>query len=97
MGYQFGVSGIGVYGTATSGGDVTQYLAHAAPWDTPVFVTAVAILGIAWISAAWAATAAVGAFLVPSSTGEYVSVIAIAVLLHILAMASDRDPAPAAR
>ena len=115
MGYQFGASGIGVYGTATSGGDVAQYLAHAARWETPVFVTAVAILGVAWITAAWAAAdaglvtgrramvakiaavVAVAAFLIPSTAGEYASIAAIAVLLHMLSTARDRDPVPAAR
>jgi len=115
MGYQFGASGIGVYGTATSGGDVARYLAHAARWDTPVFVTAVAIMGVAWIAAAWAAAdaglvtgrramvariaamVAVAAFLIPSTAGEYASVAAIAVLLHMLSTAHDRDPAPAVR
>jgi hypothetical protein len=115
MAYQFGASGIGVYGTATSGGDVARFLAYAAGWETPAYMTAVVILGFAMISGAWAATAtglvtgrramaakiaavvAAGGFLVPSSAGEYASVIALAVLLHILATADDRVPAPAAQ
>ena len=113
MAYQFGASGIGVYGTATSGGDIARFLTYAAGWETPAYIMAVAILGVAVISAAWASTAAgivngrwatvakiaavvtAGGFLLPSSAGEYLSVIALAVLLRILVLAIDREPASA--
>ena len=102
LAYQFGASGIGLYGTVRSNGDVLAYLEEAARWETPVLVIAIATLGFGWWATARLAVSsasfrgpspkltkttaliAVAGFLIPSSIGEYVSLMGLAGLLWLV-------------
>jgi hypothetical protein len=43
LAYQFGASGVGIYGTVQSGGDVVAYLEQAGRWETPVLVAGIVL------------------------------------------------------